>query len=457
MNRLWIRLSLAFGFVILLNFAIFGLTVRRAAEGTLLQDTFATILAQNNGPVTELSAYYAAHSSWDGISAYFNERPNYFVVGPVGAIRLSLVDVNGKILVGHTSRPPLTPAELETKAIAIRSQQQIVGYVLIERTELPSNAEPWPMLALTNEVTRLFLVALAAVSLISIMAGGWMSLSLTAPLRRLALSAQTIGQKKQITTLKVQGTAEVRELARAINEMLHQLDVAETHRRNLVADVAHELRTPLTVLRGNLQAILLDDVIPLSKGEMSQLYDQTTLLSRLVNDLHELSQAEADKLPMHMEAVNVNTLIIDQVEMFSALADQENIHMVAEPSPQRVMVTGDAMRLAQVISNLVTNALNHTPSGGTIIARSVTVGGKVEISIQDTGVGIPPNHLDHIFDRFYRADASRSRVKGGAGLGLAITKAIVEAHGGAVRVASLGIVGQGSTFTIELPRRVEAL
>jgi signal transduction histidine kinase len=230
--------------------------------------------------------------------------------------------------------------------------------------------------------------------------------------------------------------------------MAQRLEEAERLRSNLVADVAHELRTPLTVLQGNLRAIL-DDVYPLSKAEVASLYDQTRLLSRLVNDLHEISQAEANKLPLNKASIDISELLHSIGTTFGPMAEAEGVSLTVR-TQMNLLMRGDYTRLSQVMHNLLTNALYHTPRDGNITVYALRDGEIISISVTDDGAGISAEHLSHIFDRFYRADRARSRNRGGAGLGLAVTKAIITAHGGAITATSKGL-GLGTSFIIELP------
>ena len=254
--------------------------------------------------------------------------------------------------------------------------------------------------------------------------------------------------------MTVEGTTEIADVARAFNDMAARLERTESLRRNLVADVAHELRTPLTVLQGNLLAVI-DDVYPLEKAEIVRLYEQTRLLSRLVEDLHELSQAEAKQFPLNLLPVQVDELIAATVAVFGPLAEAQGIRLNVEGSPDLPPLMADPARLSQVLHNLLNNALAHT-ARGQITIWAERSGDGVRIAVQDTGEGIPAEHLPYVFERFYRVDRSRNRETGGTGLGLAIVKAIVEAHGGRVGVTSAGEPGQGSTFTVEIPMQLPA-
>jgi signal transduction histidine kinase len=283
----------------------------------------------------------------------------------------------------------------------------------------------------------------------AIIAGVLMSRALTRPLVKLQEMAQAIGRNDLETRVAVRGSVEMVELAGALNQMAADLESAESLRQNLLADVAHELRTPLTVIQGNLRAIL-DDVYPLEKEEIARLYDQTRHLNRLIDDLRDLAQAEARRLPLHIVDVDVALFVNELEAMFRPIIESEDIAFRAELLGALPTIHADRDRLKQAVSNLLVNAIQHTPVAGTITLQSERMDDAVELRVLDTGDGIKPEHIDHVFDRFYRIDAARSRDDGGTGLGLAIAKAIVEAHGGNIEVVSAGETA-GTMFTIRLP------
>ncbi len=270
----------------------------------------------------------------------------------------------------------------------------------------------------------------------------------SAPIARIAKAAQRLGKGELEVRVPVRGSREIRELAETFNKMAADLQHAETLRRNLMADVSHELRTPLTVLEGNLRAAL-DGVVPLDEAEIANLYGQTRHLIRLVNDLRELSLAESGQLPLEKVPSDLKALVAETVQALEPLAIEKGVILTDEvpPLPE---VSGDPFRIRQVLFNLLSNALRHTPEGGKIILNGETGSGVVTLSVQDNGEGLEPEQLSAVFDRFYRADKSRSRETGGTGLGLAIVKAIAEAHGGRAEASSEG-QGKGSQFRISLP------
>jgi signal transduction histidine kinase len=282
-----------------------------------------------------------------------------------------------------------------------------------------------------------------------IVSGVFVSRILSAPITQLATAAKVIGSGDLNYRVNIRGSQEIIELGQAFNQMAMDLQQAEVLRRNLMADVSHELRTPLTVLEGHLRAAL-DHIYALDEAEIANLYAQTHHLIRLINDLHELAQAEAHQLPLHKTPTDVPLLLQELRQTFEPLAEEKQVTLhcnIAAPVP---LIPLDTARIRQVLHNLVGNALQYTPTQGTIMLGAKVQDHELHIIVQDSGIGIAPEHLAHVFDRFYRVDFSRSRGTGGSGLGLAIVKAITEIHGGHVVAHSDGI-NQGASFTLTFP------
>lgn len=294
-----------------------------------------------------------------------------------------------------------------------------------------------------------FTTTLGIVGLVAIAAGVWMSRSLTAPLDELGKAAEDISQKELSRRVPIRGSQEVQALSTQFNEMAAALETAEHLRRQLLADVAHELRHPIHILQGNLQA-MLDDVYPLTKEEICRLSDQTHHLAALVNDLRELAQADANQLPLHKHPTNMAELVKSTVADFKAEASTKNIKLQVALEGKIPVLSVDASRIRQILSNLLANALRHTPADGHISVTATAVSDTFTIRVTDDGNGIAPDQLPHLFDRFYRTDAARRRDEGGTGLGLAIANATAAAHDGSLVASSPGL-NQGSTFTLTLP------
>jgi two-component system OmpR family sensor kinase/two-component system sensor histidine kinase BaeS len=224
--------------------------------------------------------------------------------------------------------------------------------------------------------------------------------------------------------------------------MAERLGSSETRRRQLLADVTHELRTPLSVIQANLEA-LIDGLYPIDDAHLRPVLDETKVMARLLDDLQTLSTAEAGVLTLHREPTDPRQLIDAAVQAFTAQAEEADVRLERRGADAPLAIDVDRLRIGEVLSNLLSNALRHTRAGGEIMVEAHATGERVEFSISDTGTGIAQEHLAHVFDRFSRAPDSP-----GAGLGLTIAKTLVEAHGGTIRAGS---GPAGTTFVFTLP------
>jgi two-component system sensor histidine kinase BaeS len=277
------------------------------------------------------------------------------------------------------------------------------------------------------------------------------------PVAALTSAAQRMERGDLSHRVDAGGRDELAQLATAFNSMADAIAGNEEQRRRLASDVAHELRTPLANIRGYVEAAQ-DGVLPTDEVLLASLHEEAVLLQRLVDDLQTLALAEARRLPLHLEAVDVKEIVSQAATAFRVSADGAEVELVTEAQiPLRdgvelpTVVDTDPLRLRQVLGNLVANALRYTPKGGRVTLRLARAGDIVALGVADTGSGIDPEHLPHVFDRFWRADQSRTRDTGGSGLGLAICHQLVDALGGSIVVESA--VGVGTTFTIRLPAR----
>jgi signal transduction histidine kinase len=293
---------------------------------------------------------------------------------------------------------------------------------------------------------------------------------LSRPIRGITAAAKALAAGKLDAQAPGARVRELDELAHAFNDMAQALAQADRQRRQMTADIAHELRTPLTIIKGRLEG-LQDGVYSATPEEVERLLGETALLERLIEDLRLLALAEAGQLPLYTQAIDSRDLLDGAANAFASQAAQQGVALQIEAPDDLPLIEADPQRMSQVFTNLVANALRYTPSGGTITlcAQVEDRGSKIEdreslahprsairdprsairFEVSDTGKGIAPADLPYIFDRFYRADRSRARGSGGAGLGLAITKQIVEAHGGTIWAESAE--GQGTTISIVLP------
>jgi histidine kinase len=232
--------------------------------------------------------------------------------------------------------------------------------------------------------------------------------------------------------------------------MAEKLEDVEAMRRRLIGDVSHELRTPLTAIQGSMEG-LMDGMLPANRDTYADIHAEAQRLNRLVDDLQELSRVEAHAYELKLQPVEVRGLIGSVIKRLEPQARARGIALTYWGAQALPPVRADDDRLIQVLSNLCINALQYAPRGGTVSITATSAGGEILIAVHDTGVGISAADLPHIFDRFYRADKSRSRREGaGSGIGLTIARALVEAHGGRIWAESAG-AGRGATFTIALP------
>ncbi len=294
----------------------------------------------------------------------------------------------------------------------------------------------------------LWLAGLVAV-LVGVALGFLFSWLFTGPMRQMTLAARKVAAGDFSYRVLQKTDDEIGEVSDAFNTMAEQLDKKEKSRRQFLADIAHELRNPLSIVQGNLEA-WLDGVIIPAPEQVASVYDETVLLSRLVTDLRELSLAEAGQLKLSQNATELGEFISAQISSVQSRCEEKRISIVAELPDGLPLVFIDKDRIRQVLHNLIDNALRYTRTGGTIKigARSKTPDW-VMVSVSDSGSGIASEDLPHVFDHFYKADRSRQRGHGGAGIGLAMVKRLVELHRGTVWVESKK--GRGSSFFFTLP------
>ncbi len=292
------------------------------------------------------------------------------------------------------------------------------------------------------------LIAGAVAAAIALLVARWLARGMTQPLRDMARAARRMETGDYSRRVVTNSRDEVGQLAVAFNRMSSELESLERVRRDLVANVSHELKTPISALRAHLEN-LLDGVERPEPATLQVMLAQSERLGRLVDQLLELSRLESGDLPLHREEVQLRPLVsrvLSEIEVTRARDDVELAQEVPEDLPA---IFADAERVHQVLFNLLDNAVRFTPSGGQVRVTASRHNGSVDVAVTDTGPGIDAEHLPRLFDRFYRVDTARSREEGGTGIGLAIARSVVEAHGG--RIWAESEPGKGSTFTFELP------
>ena len=444
-HRLWFRLALTFAVIILVTVvAIYFFVSERIA--TEMKD-YATISAQYRSLQirSQLYFHYLDKGSWEDV------QPVVEALG-VSGTRIILVAVNGTV-VGDSKGELLganytdssnDPLEMSLVRGGVK---EVLGHAYI--TSDPAT-EPYvtPFLRLSSSINRSLILGGSLAIGIALLLTFALSRRMTSPIGVLAKAARRLGHGDLSQRVRLQGEGEVTALAQAFNSMAADLEYAEQLRRNMVADVAHELRTPLSNIQGYLEAIR-DGIIEPNPAAIGSLNEEASLLSRLVNELQELSLAEAGELKLVYQAEDITNLVKQAVTPWQPQVTARELSLSVELPDDLPLVNIDWQRVNQVLHNILENAVAHTPKGGAINVTAGAKGKWVEVSVSDTGEGIPAEDLPHIFERFYRVDKSRARATGGSGLGLTIARRLIEAHGGTIAVQSK--LGEGSRFSFTLP------
>lgn len=360
--------------------------------------------------------------------------------------RLILANAEGVVVADTAQALVGTPLSTDDigRGMPVTTGEQRVGTLIVT----PFDAPATPAGDFLSAVNRSVLWAGLAAGAVALVLGSVLFFQIVRPLRSLSTAAQGIAQGDLSRRARVGAQDEVGRVAMTFNHMAESLQRYAAERQNMIADIAHELRTPLSVIQSNLEA-MLDGVLPTSPEELTSLHQETLRLNRLISDLRTLSLAEAGQLHLEKQPVDPGALVRQVGERLRLRAEEKHIGLEIDVANSLPQIQADPERLTQIITNLVDNALRYIPAGSRVTVAARLAPGGVELLVNDTGPGIPPEELPRIFDRFWRAEKSRNRVTGGSGLGLAIAKQLVEAHGGEVQVESE--VNVGTQFRLYLP------
>ncbi|NQX63889.1 sensor histidine kinase [Paenibacillus qinlingensis] len=392
-----------------------------------------------------LAQYYQTNGdAWTGIEAYWTAHPPKIL----GVKEASV------ILLASDSRVLLTSGDTPSKKVqtfGIRSNLMLGERRIATLIYHDAGAEVISQLRIgvLSSTRFLLMIGTFVFVLVSLFLIYWLARRLTAPLRALIPVLDRLGKGEYGIQAPVTSQDEYGKVAEAFNVMSAQLDQAESLRRNMAADVAHELRTPLTIISGKLE-LLQQEAKPLAPEVLLPLQDELIRLTRLVDDLHQLSLAEAKKLPLERKPVDMLSLLGRIVEHFAPDAQRKDVKLSLHCAAENTVLWVDAHRITQVFYNLLTNAIRYTTEGGRVeVWIEKHDDQHLRLSVRDTGMGIDGAHLPFLFERFYRMDEARARNSGGMGLGLAIAKQLILAHKGTIEVSSQ--LGEGSVFTVTLP------
>jgi len=465
-----LRLILSFVLIVLVSVTSVVLIARSNTSTEVRSFMFHGGMTGSDSLVQLLQNYYQSQGSWAGVAdqldfpgvgrgrGYGNPPPGGGMMpGMMGGMlgqRLRLADAGGNVLLDSQNQLPAGKLSYAEKkgALPVEVDGQVVGYLLAEGG------------VGANQVAERFLLNRLSTAAITagLIAGGlalllalFLTYSLMRPVRDLTRAARRLGAGDLAQRVQVKGHDDLAVLGGAFNHMADSLQQAQDSRRSMTADIAHELRNPLAVQRANLEA-LQDGVFPLTPQALEPVLEQNLLLTRLVDDLRTLALAETGQLKLERQPTNLAALVERLVERFKPQAAQRQVTLSLENGRSSgagpdtsILVDLDPMRVEQILNNLLSNALRFAPQAGEILIGLARTGAQVQVSVRDSGPGIPAEALPHVFERFYRADRSRSRSEGGTGLGLAIALHLAEAHGGTL-VAANSPQG-GAVFTLSLP------
>ena len=444
MRSLSVKLVLGFTLVSLVGIALVAIM---AAQFTGNQ--FRQFFENQNREalIADLAEYYQQNGSWRGLER-IAKSPTFVQKYGWGFV---VIDSSGKVIlqVPDAGQLPgrIKPDVQVEKGIPITVDGQRVG------TYFNLGIRFDPRVPLTTQIRRLYSsLVLASVGAVmaSIFLGVLLARSLTRPLRELTTATQKVARGDLEQQVPVRSKDELGELAVSFNQMSSDLVKSRDLRRHMTADIAHELRTPLTVVLGHTEA-LSEGQLPPDPETFDIIFDETKRLNRLVEDLRTLSLSDAGELHLNQQQISPRELLERAAAARKQEARGSGIQLLIEADENLSAVNVDEDRMTQVLVNLLDNALRYTPAGGQISLTARSAAGSVELIVKDSGPGIPEEDMQHLFERFYRADKSRQREEGGSGLGLAIAKSLVESQGGQIQVESKPV--EGAKFIIRLPEQ----
>lgn len=444
-----LKLFLSFTLIVLVSVSLVAVIARRGAVNEVRQFMFRGGMYGLENLSAGLQNYYQNNGSWNNVQTIFNTpRGGMNGMGGMMNQRLLLTDPTGTVVAD--SEKLLTGQKLGSdelsQSVPISVSGKTVGYLFSSGgvEAVPANEQQ-----VLTRLNRSVLIAGILAGTFGLVVSLAFAYTLLRPVRALTVAAQKLAEGDLSQRVMVQGSDELATLGHTFNQMADSLQQAEEARRAMTADIAHELRTPLAVQRANLEA-LQDGVYPLSADNLVPVIDQNHLLTRLVDDLRTLALADADQIELERLPTDLVALVNRLVERFQpqAATQQVGLQVVPPPVPLPELQL-DSIRIEQILTNLLSNALRYTPQAGRVDLQIDTSPKLVSVTIHDTGPGIPIEALPYIFGRFYRADKSRTRSEGGSGLGLAIARQLARAHGGDLTAANHP--SGGAVFTLSLP------
>jgi len=447
LRSLSLRLVLAFLLVGLTGAIIVSLFVgqhTRSAFGRFVFDHSRDPL------VAALTEFYRSNASWQRVEVSLRlELGKIWKKDEVEFPWLILTDADGVILISWGKNPigrRLAEQDLKLGA-PIQVDGTVVGWLLYDQLvgPLAPGTIEWDFL---EDVQGAIWLSAGSATAVALLLGVLLARAIARPVRELTAATRAVAKGELGHQVTVRSRDDLGELALSFNQMSADLARSNRLRRQMTADIAHDLRTPLSIVLGYTEA-LSDGKLQGTQEMYDAMHGEAQLLQRLIDDLQTLSLADAGELPLTQLQIAPQTLLERTACAYSVQAEQRNITLRVVAAPDLPLINIDSDRLAQVLGNLMNNALHHTQPGGQITLVAESDAGTVHLCVQDSGDGISSEDLPYVFERFYRGDKARQQQDSASGLGLAIAKSLVEAHGGSISVES--VVGKGTSFTITIP------
>lgn len=445
MNTHGLLFKLLAGFVLIILIAVGAVFIFLSQSTSAEFESFKQGVEQRraDGLRQQLSVYFTTSGGWEGIQPYIAQMADIY------EWHIVVTDDDG-IVVADSEESSLGQVYDDgNEGMVLSGPRGVKTHGTLYFTPHARPGEEVALMAgMIARIGGLLLWSCLVTAAVAALIAFFMARRIVAPVRALTNAAGRLGAGDLNQRVDADGEGEIAELGRAFNAMADDLQQSLQSQRNMIADTAHELRTPLSNIKGYVEAIR-DKVIEPDEETIGVIDHEASTLSRLVEDLQELSMLEAGQVALQLQPEDPAALIQQTVNAQRTSAAAQGIELVTVVPETLPLVSIDHHRIGQVLRNLVSNALIHSGKGDSVTVAAVEVGDMVEVSVADTGEGIPPADLPHVFERFYRADKSRNRATGGHGLGLTVSKGLIEAHGGTISVETEH--GLGSRFTFTLP------
>ena len=455
MRSISTKLILAFLSIGIISIAILFTTARSSTRPAFI--SFLSDQAEKD-LIGELAIYHLKNGSWAGVERIFlfREDPKQPVFGPIPdrkkIVPFTLADEAGKVIISNERYKvgDHVPESDLTLGVPIKEDGKIIGILLPMR--VPFEGQP-PEVEFIESTNRTLLYGALMAAIIALLLGIFLSRTLTRPIRELTQATHAVSEGDLSQQVPIRSNDELGELAKAFNKMSTELSRSVNIRKQMTADIAHELRTPLSLILGHAEAVH-DGVLPPSRENFEIIREEAARLEHLVKDLRILSLADAGELSINPQTVEPQRLLQEVAAIYQYQTQRKSIMLDLDIASPLSDIEVDPGRMTQVLTNILDNALRHTPEGGKIVLSAKDTNDQVELAIEDSGPGLKAEDIDRIFDRFYRTDSSRQRdgdFPGGSGLGLAIARSIVQAHGGQLLAESEA--GKGLKVIVRLPQK----